>query len=55
MMNAISFRPKDGGRREQVCKRDGIINARQSDWTEWQAGYACGALLMPASLNQLSS
>jgi Zn-dependent peptidase ImmA (M78 family) len=32
-----------------VCKRDGIINARKSDWMEWQAGYVCGALLMPIS------
>jgi hypothetical protein len=30
-----------------VCKRDSIINARQTDWMEWQAGYVCGALLMP--------
>jgi hypothetical protein len=40
-------RPAKGG--EQVCKRDGIINARKGDWMEWQAGYVCGALLMPAS------
>ncbi len=32
---------------EQVCKRDGIINARKTDWMEWQAGYVCGALLIP--------
>ena len=37
--------PAKGG--EQVCKRDGIINARKTDWMEWQAGYVCGALLMP--------
>lgn len=30
-----------------VCKRDTMIDARQTDWMEWQAGYACGALLMP--------
>jgi len=29
------------------CKRDAIVGARQSDWMEWQAGYVCGALLMP--------
>jgi Zn-dependent peptidase ImmA (M78 family) len=29
------------------CKRDSMIDAAQSDWMEWQAGYACGALLMP--------
>jgi hypothetical protein len=32
---------------QQVCKRDGIINTRHTDWMEWQAGYVCGALLMP--------
>jgi hypothetical protein len=29
------------------CKRDTIISAGKSDWMEWQAGYACGAILMP--------
>jgi hypothetical protein len=44
------FNPGAGsGRGEQVCKRDGIINARKTDWLEWQAGYVCGALLMPIS------
>ena len=36
--------------REQVCKRATITGARTTDWIEWQAGYACGAILMPASL-----
>jgi hypothetical protein len=36
--------------REQVCKRETITGASTTDWIEWQAGYACGALLMPASL-----
>lgn len=36
--------------RQQVCKRDTMTGARQTDWIEWQAGYACGAILMPASL-----
>jgi IrrE N-terminal-like domain len=31
-----------------VCKRETIITAPQTDWMEWQAGYACGAILMPA-------
>jgi hypothetical protein len=32
----------------QVCKRDTIQSARKTtDWMEWQAGYVCGALLMP--------
>jgi hypothetical protein len=34
----------------QVCKRETIIDARNTDWMEWQAGYVCGALLMPISL-----
>ncbi len=29
------------------CHRDTILTARSSDWMEWQAGYACGAFLMP--------
>jgi Zn-dependent peptidase ImmA (M78 family) len=33
----------------QVCKRDTLLNAPQIDWMEWQAGHACGALLMPGS------
>ncbi len=33
----------------QICKRDKILGAAQYDWMEWQAGYVCGAILMPAS------
>jgi hypothetical protein len=33
----------------QVCKRDTMLTARKTDWMEWQAGYVCGALLMPIS------
>jgi hypothetical protein len=37
-----------------VCKRDTILSAPKVDWREWQAGYACGAILMPAQrLKQL--
>ena len=43
----FSSAPAKGG--EQICKRDGIINARKTDWMEWQAGYVCGALLMPVT------
>ena len=32
----------------QKCHRSGILNAPDVDWMEWQAGYACGAFLMPA-------
>lgn len=31
------------------CKRETMLNAAHSDWMEWQAGYVCGALLMPRS------
>lgn len=30
-----------------VCHRDTIVTAPENDWMEWQAGYICGALLMP--------
>ncbi|MET4349249.1 ImmA/IrrE family metallo-endopeptidase [Bradyrhizobium sp. RT9a] len=33
----------------QICYRDTMLDAVQTDWMEWQAGYACGAFLMPAS------
>ena len=29
------------------CMRTTIIGAVQQDWMEWQAGYVCGAILMP--------
>jgi hypothetical protein len=32
------------------CPRGRIIQAPASDWMEWQAGYASGALLMPFSV-----
>jgi hypothetical protein len=36
------------------CKRGGIIQAPAADWMERQAGYVCGALLMPITpLNRL--
>jgi Zn-dependent peptidase ImmA (M78 family) len=31
-----------------VCKRETLaFRPRQPDWAEWQAGYSCGAILMP--------
>jgi Zn-dependent peptidase ImmA (M78 family) len=30
-----------------VCHRDSITDAKTSDWLEWQACYASGAVLMP--------
>jgi hypothetical protein len=33
-----------------ICnKSSNLIDAPYSDWMEWQASYACGAFLMPAS------
>jgi hypothetical protein len=37
------------GDRIQICKRDTMVTAAQSDWMEWQAGHICGAVLMPAT------
>jgi hypothetical protein len=31
------------------CKRDNIVGASETNWMEWQAGYVCGAILIPAS------
>ena len=39
--------PKARRRRFPRCRRSRILLAPQSDWMEWQAGYAGGALLMP--------
>ena len=36
-------------RRPPRCRRARIIAAPQTDWMEWQAGYAGGALLMPVT------
>ena len=38
---------KSRRRRNPRCRRAGIVVAPQTDWIEWQAGYAEGALLMP--------
>jgi hypothetical protein len=34
---------------KQICKRETIVGAKEVDWMEWQAGYVCGALLVPAN------
>lgn len=38
---------REPNRNKIICKRDSMIDAAQTDWMEWQAGYVCGALLMP--------
>ena len=47
---------KDGAGTQQgvqapswTCARTTIVDAPENDWMEWQAGYVCGALLMPRS------
>lgn len=34
------------------CNRASIDAPAETDWMEWQAGYACGAILMPADALQ---
>lgn len=29
------------------CKRDSMVSLSERDWMEWQAGYVCGAMLIP--------
>jgi Zn-dependent peptidase ImmA (M78 family) len=36
------------------CRRESMLEAPQVDWMEWQAGYACGAFLMPLSALELA-
>lgn len=36
-------------RQPMTCKRETIIRANKTDWMEWQAGYACGAIIMPGT------
>lgn len=38
-----------GAEQTHRCYRDTILATAPTDWMEWQAGYASGALLMPAS------
>ena len=40
---------KNPNANKQICKRDTMLDATQTDWMEWQAGHACGAILMPVS------
>jgi len=46
---APSLFPSESPVASNRCKRDKIIYSGQTDWMEWQAGYACGAFLMPAT------
>lgn len=40
------FDPADQHESKQ-CKRSNMIPMTDTDWMEWQAGFACGAYLMP--------
>lgn len=42
-----SLFPTEPKRQVNKCNRASIVNAVETDWMEWQAGYACGAILMP--------
>ena len=48
LLNADLFMQNPNANK-QICKRDTILDAAPTDWMEWQAGYVCGALLMPVS------
>ena len=39
--------PRSGLPGPPDCRRAGILGPAEVDWMEWQAGYVCGALLMP--------
>lgn len=45
----LSLSLEEGARTTPKCKREDIFEAGTTDWTEWQAGYAYGAFLMPVS------
>lgn len=40
------FDPPDKHQSNQ-CKRSNMLPMTETDWMEWQAGFACGAYLMP--------
>ena len=53
-MFEVETRPRslfgdDAGPAANKCKRDNIVGASEVDWMEWQAGYVCGAILIPAT------
>jgi len=41
--------PSPGWEKGPRCKRSTILASPQNDWFEWQASYACGAILMPVT------
>jgi hypothetical protein len=45
--SSLELFPESATKASARCKRSAIINGPATDWMEWQAGYVCGALLMP--------
>jgi Zn-dependent peptidase ImmA (M78 family) len=45
----LSFLGDDHAPLSPRCTGETLLDAKQSDWMEWQAGYASGAFLMPIS------
>lgn len=48
--SAGSLFPIESPELSNKCKRENMLQASQTDWMEWQAGFTCGAFLMPASV-----
>jgi Zn-dependent peptidase ImmA (M78 family) len=48
-LSAPDLLRQQSNRGKEICKRGTITDAPQNDWMEWQAGYVCGAILMPKS------
>ena len=44
-----ALEPTNAEAQQQRCHRSNILGGTAPDWMEWQAGYVCGALLMPLS------
>lgn len=54
--SSLDLFPELAAKASPRCTRGSIINGPATDWMEWQAGYVCGALLMPiAPLKRLIS
>lgn len=39
--------PLEVNNKANRCKRDSMVSLSDRDWMEWQAGYVCGAMLIP--------
>lgn len=48
LIGLLRIKNRSGHSDSQIlCKRESILEAGKCDWMEWQAGYGCGAYLMP--------